>query len=77
MSSFAVGCCDIFPLYMALRLLELLLKVIKFLLKVVPDSSKKASTGRSQEECNEQQPHPGVNICPKKPETVYPQIWVF
>ena len=57
MSSFAVGCCDIFPLYMALRLLELLLKVIKFLLKVVPDSSKKACTGRSKEECNEQQSH--------------------
>merc|ERR1712212_739397 len=33
MSSFTVGCCDIFPLYMAFRLLELLLKVIKFLLR--------------------------------------------
>ena len=46
MFGLAVRCYNIFPLHMAFRLLELLLKV-------VPHSSKKACTGRSQEEGNE------------------------
>merc|ERR1719153_1848456 len=47
MFGLAVRCYHIFPLQMAIRLLELLLEV-------VPHSCKKASAGRCKEECNEQ-----------------------